>query len=435
MMLWPNMKLQWSVIFIPDSETHITIACRNARKFVAVAGQDCRGDVDSAEAVWQLMAELLVGTAEGMNVPRGVLVGSGNDPPPPVRVLQTKDVKGTCKLLTHISAAMAARLGGELEGGGLVSRQISLEDFNKEARKKRAEINKALKQTEGRATEKDNELEGPRKRILFQEEVQEPSAVVGAGVSSSVRSGVAVGGGLGAPHCDECEGGRATLECAACEQALCADCSAKLHSKGARRAHQLTPLPPPRQCEECEGASAAVSCGECEQALCPGCSAKIHSKGARARHAVTPLNLAAVQANPSTTLKATPLEAPRASELNTTSNGLKRLGCLRIVASTSVYASLRTVELGPGVALEQTSGGERHEGPVEESLYLGPANPSGGEGRAGERGAFWVVLVKGDAFLRGMIKAQVRFVAAVRHLPLSVMSAKRLALLGRGCSP
>ncbi|GAQ82698.1 hypothetical protein KFL_001200220 [Klebsormidium nitens] len=377
---------------------------RTARKFVAVAGQDCRGDVDSAEAVWQLMAELLIGTAKGMDVPQGVPIGSGYGPPPPVRVLQTKDVKGTCKLLTHISAALAARVGGGLEGGeaasAAASRQISLEDFNKEARQRRTKMNKLLKEAEGRAIESrvgDDGLEDPGERRGFADEVQRLSADPDAGVGPSAaqaRSGVADASAQGGQPCDECEAQRAALECAECEQALCSDCCASLHSGGARRAHRLTSLPPPWQCEECEGASAAVSCGECEQALCASCSAKIHSKGARARHAVAPLSLAPMQ------------PTSRVSTPPDTHDSVERSGRALMVASSSVYASLRTVDLGPRVALEQTRG-ERDRGPVEESLYLGLADPGGAAGRAGEREAFWVVLVKGDAFLRGMIQSQV----------------------------
>jgi hypothetical protein len=400
---------------------------------VAAAGQTARGDVDSAEAVWQLMAELLVGTAKGVTVPPGVAIGAGKSGRAPVRVLQTKDVKGTCKLLTHISAALAARMGEGLDGGGTDGRNGahgSLEDFNKEARKRRTHMNKLVKLAGKEGNPEDgneSERDAPSGTVRDGADVD----LGGASAGLSERGGPLADSGGGERPCDECESRRAAMDCVECEQALCTQCSGRIHSKGARQSHLLTALGPARQCEECEAAAAGVSCTECEQSLCQSCSERIHSKGARARHHIAPLSLSRVEqlVPPGTGSSATfPSASPSRGGVgersgqreNPSGRGLGKRSGVHIQASSKVCSLLRPLDLGPELVLEQTefncpetisgsaSEGGSLTGQVERAMYVDVAGQDEGRGGGEERRPCWVVLIKGEAFLQNMIHAQVR---------------------------
>lgn len=398
---------------------------------MAAAGQNARGDVDSAEAVWQLMAELSVGTAKGVTVPQGVAIGAGKSGLAPVRVLQTKDVKGTCKLLTHISAALAARMGEGLDGGGAEGRNGmhgSLEDFNKEARKRRTHMNKLVKLAEEEGnpedgTESERDAPGGTARRDSAD-----GDLGGASIGLPERGGPLADNGGEERPCDECESRRAAMDCVECEQALCTLCSRRIHSKGARQSHLLTALGPARQCEECEAAAAGVSCTECEQSLCQSCSERIHFKGARARHHVAPLSLSRLEQCSLPGTAALPFASSgrggaggwSGQRENLSGRGLGNRSGVLIQASSKVCSLPRPLDLGPELVLEQTeficpetisgSASERGSlrGQVERAMYVDVAGQDEGRGGGEERRPCWVVLVKGEAFLQKMIHAQVR---------------------------
>jgi len=102
--------------------------------------------------------------------------------------------------------------------------------------------------------------------------------------------------------CEECETDPrhpAKFYCTICKTVMCPECEAFLHSKGKRLTHIRTPLLPDGGiidcilCDECEDdprLPAVVSCGECEQRLCANHDADLHSKGKRILHQRQPEN-------------------------------------------------------------------------------------------------------------------------------------------------
>ncbi|KAL2650358.1 hypothetical protein R1flu_018486 [Riccia fluitans] len=91
--------------------------------------------------------------------------------------------------------------------------------------------------------------------------------------------------------CAQCEEAQATVRCLDEKLDYCYCCSQQLHSKNARKHHQLETVVPTRLCDECETASAKLECLDCgggkvPLAFCFDCCSKLHSKSARAGHSV-----------------------------------------------------------------------------------------------------------------------------------------------------
>ncbi|KAL3701355.1 hypothetical protein R1sor_019377 [Riccia sorocarpa] len=91
--------------------------------------------------------------------------------------------------------------------------------------------------------------------------------------------------------CAQCEEAQATVRCLDEKLDYCGSCSQQLHSKKARKHHQLEPIVPTPPCDECETALAKLECLDCGGGkipllFCFNCCSKLHSRSARAGHSV-----------------------------------------------------------------------------------------------------------------------------------------------------